>query len=713
MTLTWTSLPSTQADPMGDWLAQTQEERGSTGWRPRIIYTQPGVSGAKTAADMQSFFATQSGYKVTDHDLAHWLYADQNAGKDGYETGPNELIVFEKVDCPSFELPAALQAHLGGDDASAISGSRLGETAQGVAAAQTTTSFGLQPRTLGEREQTKGAQTDGDPLVVTAIIDHAIPFAHARFRHGRAHSRLDAVWLQGRGNEGASACEVVIGRQIAGAEIDAFLGRIGGDLDSEAAVYSEIANPAGASWRAGNRPLAQSYCHGGMMLDIAAGRDIDDPKATRHRILAVELPPQLVAQTNGFMHEIYVKSAMNWVWHAARQLYANVPHEVLLNYSFGDHSGRHDGQGLLDADFQLRLDRNEFAAVTVSAGNSFQADCHAELTSDDIVQRQELYLCLQPDDKTASFVQFWLEGDCPDLPFEFDVAPPTTIGYEPPPAPLSQDGELQDMADPSAAIARIYVQRDLPDYALPVGMSGKARTRVTLAIRPTASDDPTALVAPAGRWRLVFGPKHGATLSSEERVMLWVERGDSLAGFPARGRQAYLDHPSHQRRLENGRLDEALSIAGNPIKRRNTMSSNACAAGALVAAAARGPSSDAMAAYSSAGAGADVPGDEPIGPLVALEVELSDARRSMLAAGTGSGTVRLANGTSAATANLSRKLADAILDGLAEASGASSKPDLRTYAVSLATRGAELDPARAGAGRVPSGAAREVLRQEN
>ncbi len=693
---------------MGDWLAQTQAAGATGGWRPRIIYTQPGVCGSQTVADLQSFFATQTNYKVADHDLAHWLYADQKTGSGGYDLGPNELIVFEKADCHSFDLPAVLQAHLGVGEDTAVTGSRLGESASGIATVQSAPSVALQPRSLSGGIDPDADQPEDGPLVVTAIIDHAIPFAHARFRQGHARSRLDGVWLQGRG--GASS-KVVIGCQISGAEIDGFLDRIGDDLDSDAAVYAEVANPTGALWKAGNRPLAQSYCHGGMMLDIAAGRDMQDPKSARHRILAVELPPQLVAQTNGFMHEIYVKSAMNWIWYAARQLYADSPHEVLLNYSFGDHSGRHDGQGLLDADFQLRLERREFAAVAVSAGNSFQADCHAELTGQEISEGQEMFLCLQPDDKTASFVQFWLDGDYPELPFDFEVVPPSTTGYTSPPSPLLQDGELQDMADPSGAIARVYVQRDLPVYALPSGMSGKARTRVTLAICPTASDYPTSRLAPAGRWRLVFTPKAGANLSEQERVMIWVERGDSLAGFPARGRQAYLDHVNHVRRLENGRWDEALSVDGDPIKRRNTMSSNACAAGVLVASAMRGPTSGAIAAYSSAGAGAGYSGAEPSGPLVAVEIELSDARRSILAAGTGSGTVRLANGTSAATANLSRRLADAVLDGLVATGDSSAKPDLRSYALSLASRGAGLDPARIGAGRISNPESREALRQ--
>ncbi|MGH1415046.1 MAG: hypothetical protein ACRBB0_16275 [Pelagimonas sp.] len=716
MTLTWTSRPTAQVDPMGDWLAQSDGRAGSDAWRPRIIYTETSVAAKVNATDMQAFFAAQSDYRVTQHDLNHWMHCNLQSGTTGFDNGPNELIVFEHVksdsDNDSFDLDQKMGAHLGVASPEHITVAAIGAAASGIATrAAPQATQAEQPVVIQSRyhEETK---SDEGPLVVTAMIDHAIPFANSRFRQSLTESRVDAVWLQGRGGAHPSG-DVVIGRALFAADIDQLLTPSVAELGGDAAVYTQLANPAGGMWQAGDRPLAQSYCHGGMMLDIAAGRQLEDPKAARHRILAVELPPQLVAQTNGFMHEIYVKSAMNWVWDTASQLYADTPHEVLLNYSFGDHSGRHDGQGLLDADFQLRLDRSEFAAITVSAGNAFQADCHAELTGAEIAAGQELFLCLQPDDKTASFVQFWLEGDYDELPFVLSVTPPSTTGFTPPPAPLAGDGDLQDMDDPTEALARLYVQRDEPDYALPAGAVGRARTRVTLALRPTASDDPKARVAPAGRWTLAFGPKSDVALDAQERVMLWVERGDSLAGFPPRGRQAYLDHRNHQRRLGNGRLDEALSVTGDPIKRRNTISSNACARDVLVVSATRASGSGAFAAYSSAGAGTNPAGDEPSGPVAGVAIELSDARRSMLASGTGSGTVRLANGTSAAAASLSRRLADAILDGEVAVGTNTITQDLRAHVLTLANADPRRDTARGGAGRIANTDRREQMRRRS
>ncbi|PYG32350.1 hypothetical protein C8N36_10398 [Pelagimonas varians] len=704
--MNWRLAPRTLADPYGHWMRKTGTIPTTGGWQPRVIYTPWGMlaramtdNAGTTVQALEALFSGASSYRVNLHDLEHWAYCDLRKDQPHFGQGHNELIIFEKANNPSFELPrllghaleAATEEQVFGSDAGAVVYSDVPQSLSG----NLTTCFAANSGLVasGSMPVLPADTCDkGGPLVVTAIIDHAIPFAHERFRLSADRSRIDAIWLQGTPTA-QSNTSPAIGRALTGSSIADLLGQIGGAFRDENELYSSMSSvPMGRDRQAGDTPLQQSFCHGGMMLDLAAGREINDALASKHRILGVELPAQIVAQTNGFLHELFVKSAMNWIWFTARSMYANHPHEVILNYSFGDFCGRRDGLGMLDADFQLRLDRDELAGITVSAGNGFQSDCHAEITASEMAQGQDLTLCLQPGDKTPSFVQFWLDGSHESLPFELEIKPPSTSGIAPIVTSLEDDLEL---VDPKAgsAVARAYLQQDAPRYAVPDGRTATIRTRVTIAFCRTEAARGQA-AAPAGRWGLSFKSRANCDLSAQEKVMLWVERGDSLPGFLPAGRQAYLAHANHQRWDESGRRNTALDGAWSPIKRRNTLSANANAADVLSVAAYRQAGRGQPALYTAAGGGA-----KSGGPTVAVAIERSDNRRSVLAAGTLSGATRMGNGTSAASAALSRHLAEAVLSGTVPVGSADIVKRLRSHVIDLAEP--SKNPARSGAGVLP------------
>lgn len=711
--MSWRLTQRTGADPYADWLRAIGSSPAADGWCPRVIYTPWGLLGdalkrnaQATIKALEALFSGASSYRVNLHDLEHWAQSDYRKDETHFGQGHNELIIFEKAGNPCFDLPELLEHALAAPFAGVVSTSDAGAAVSvGVPACvrgNLTHSFAVGAGVVSKQVIPAAIAASGDrdtPLVITAIIDHAIPFAHNRFRQSQTQSRIDGIWLQGT-PWAQSRVGPAIGRALSGADIAGLLRQIGSTFRDETALYSSVRSGQTVGQRqSGDAPLQQSYSHGGMMLDLAAGREASDPHGPRHRILAVQLPAQIVAQTNGFLHELFVKSAVNWIWFMARALYADHPHEVILNYSFGDFCGRRDGQGMLDADFQLRLDRAELAAITVSAGNGFQSDCHAEISAADIVQGQELTLCLQPDDKTPTFVQFWLDGDYDTLPFDLEITPPKTSGIASIVTALEDDVELVDQRT-GAAVARVYYQHDTPVYALPTGAVAAPRTRVTLAFCPTAAQGTQAMAA-AGRWTISFRARAHCDLPADEKIMLWVERGDSLPGFLPKGRQARLDHPAHVRIAASGRWNTDLDPAGTPIKRRGTLSANANAADVLSAGAARRGDAGRFAVYSAAGTGR-----APSGPTVAVEVERSDSRRSVLGAGTLSGAARLGNGTSSASAAMSRHLADAMLSGAVPVGSPEIVQRLKAHLIAQARP--TTNPARSGAGVLPASAARRA-----
>lgn len=712
--MSWRLAQRSAADPYGDWLRQIGAAPVADGWHPRVIYTRWGLLRRSLADDpqatvlaLEALFSGASAYRVNLHDLEHWAQCDLRSDDPNFGQGHNELIIFEKARAQTCDLPQLLGHALAAPPESVFASDAGATVSTGVPASLTgllTRCFAKDAGLVAGQARPNDLKDPGAnpaPLVITAIIDHAIPFAHERFRQSPTQSRLDGIWQQGA-PRGQPQSAPAVGRALSSEAITELLGQIGTGLRDEAALYNSLPASGTAAQRLdGDAPLQQSFCHGGMMLDLAAGRGADDPHARNHRILAVELPAQIVAQTNGFLHEFYVKSALNWIWFTARALYSNHPHAVILNYSFGDFCGRRDGQGMLDADFQLRLDRGELAGITVSAGNGFQSDCHAEISAKDMAQGQDLTVCLQPDDKTPSFVQFWLNGAYDSLPFDLEITPPKTSGIAPIVTALEDDLELLETAGGSA-VARVYLQQDRPQYALPSDMTAAARTRVTLAFCPTWTAGEGGL-APAGRWGLSFKTRPDCDLATQEMMMLWVERGDSLPGFLPKGRQAYLAHATHRRRAATGHWSTVLDQTDNPIKRRNTLSANANAADVLSVAAFRAAGAGQPAEYSAAGSG-----KRQSGPALTVAIERSDSRRSVIGAGTLSGAARMGNGTSAASAAMSRHLAEAMLSGAVAIGDADIVQRLKSYAVTLAEPGQ--NPARSGAGVLPVCSPREAPR---
>ena len=718
----WTEPTPFSGDPFADWY--TTLEDGKTGpsgvvWLPFAIFFPP-VGELKLADRVDGILSQlkdlddSSAIAINTHDVFHWLHAAFS-----YRNQISELIVFlrsdesESPEVDPADIVAALSKAMFDDDKSR---ERVRVSAAGIALqspGRTGNKFrerfikGFAEELAQAIERTstgaKVSESACKPMVISAVIDHGIPNLNTRFTKGFASTRILGHWDQGEG----TGDDTVIGYEI-----------------NQTAINDEIENveklPGASSARgrpslprtrsnlphiSGDTPLALSSTHGGMVLDLAAGQDPKPEGGTAWNILAVDLPPQIVRQTNGTHLDPYVKSAMNWIfWRVERLKSSGHRVSVVVTYAFGGYSGRRDGHGGLDRDFQLRLERGEITTICVAAGNGYLEDIYADLAHRDITEPDPLELVIPPDNAAPTFLQLWLEDAPPQMPFGLECSPPGTLCRF---GPL-QAGQSVDLvpAGDGAAIARACFLQDAPQGAAPdTAKRATTRGRLVIAVAPTAADGATA---PVGRWHL---------RALSQTLPIWIERGDSVTGFKRDRRQARFDHTVHRRRLENGRPDEGLA-PDKVIRRAGTLSDTANAEAVIVVGACRGVGGEPrIAPYSAAGGGA-----VPRHPDLCALAEFSAARPDRLAAGTGSSATRALNGTSAAAAIAGRIAAEFLLQpantdlvGQRAASGAvrSHLTESTQRSSGSATRPDAAPPERLGAGIATENIPRRTARRRH
>ena len=440
-------------------------------------------------------------------------------------------------------------------------------------------------------------------------------------------------------------------------------------------------NGFGQPHQIGDHPLGLSFTHGGMMLDLAAGCEQNQKLDVPWNILAVDLPPQVVRETSGVNIDLYVKSALNWIFSKSLALRDDYDVAIVLTYAFGGYSGRRDAQGLLDSDFQLRLQRGEISTICVAAGNGYLEDIHANLTHKDVNEQTPLQLVVPAASMSSTFLQVWLdEGavlqDAKDMPFTLNIGMPNGQTHQ---LKLNTNSQAELIMN-NRLVARAYFTNDTPCHALPTA-AGPARTlgRFVLAISPSAIND----AIPVGRWNLWVD-------KCDLELPAWIERGDSIHGFPNNRKQARFEHKSHVRWQENGRANVDLG-QNSVIRRTGTLNDAANAEDVIVVAAHRDTDgSSRIAHYSSAGDGflRRIPD-------VGTIAEFSDARRNRIAIGTRGTAKKFVNGTSTAAAIAAREIVGIILAAIA---AKKPIPDLKTSLTAMGAGGQI--PQREGAGPI-------------
>jgi hypothetical protein len=130
-------------------------------------------------------------------------------------------------------------------------------------------------------------------------------------------------------------------------------------------------------------------------------------------IIFVQLPSDLIEE-GGPLLEDQILDGVKYIFARAEAL-ANergmtTPVPAVVNISYGGYSGPHDGSSPLASGIDNLLDAQTGRAVVVSAGNGFEADCHARQGPLEVgADATTLRWILSPEDPTANLLEIWYE----------------------------------------------------------------------------------------------------------------------------------------------------------------------------------------------------------------------------------------------------------------------------------------------------------------
>ena len=530
-----------------------------------------------------------------------------------------------------------------------------------------------------------------DPVVI-GIIDDGLAFAHDRFRNGLA-SRVEYWWLQdGKYLPGPS--NLLYGRELGKADIDALLLQCtsAGIVDED-----ELYQRAGLNDFTFDsyKSAAWGLSHGTHVMDLACGFDPQDGRNDRP-IVCVQLPARVTADTSGADLRPYAAEAIDYILNCADRIakargVGILP--VVINLSYGTIGGPHDGtspfERFIDRRIAQRKARGSTLDVVIPAGNSHLSRCHARVEFAATTSRTKLRWRIQPDDQTPSFLDVWLPPrTTPGASrMQLTVAPPR--GHESPPI----DEGSTTLLEWRDASGKVYCQVHYTFFPAPT-----ARGRFRIRVRPTATLDDSAAVAPSGTWTIRLKNK---SLMPGEIVHAWIQRDESLYGHPIRGRQSYFDDRKYERFDNAGRDVEVDNTAG-PVRRAHLLNSLATGHESVIVGGYVRATGKA-AKYSAAGPTTKSQStNKPPrrGPDALIVSDDAPAHGGVLAAGARSGAVVAMNGTSVAAPQIARWLADQRAQGIKTSGRDLVQARAQNDEATGYVPGQPPPPQRGGAGRI-------------
>jgi hypothetical protein len=409
-------------------------------------------------------------------------------------------------------------------------------------------------------------------------------------------------------------------------------------------------------WRAeAISPVAHRLSHGTHIAALAAGYPMTAAPANRP-ILCIALPTRLVKDTSGLdlLPSLYL--AFHMLRQQARR-FRKVDGRLaplVVNFSFGNSGGPHDGTGLFERLFgyYFGVGRGRVAAeaqpawLVLPAGNLNLARLHGRLGGD---TGHVLDLTVLPDDATPNMVQMWLpmkggEGETALVAIEVT----TPDGQRA--AITAVPGQYAILVDAHGnEVARLSAQHEGGDTE---------RNVVTLSIAPTVRGGEVGPAAPQGVWKIALLDPDDARARGP--IAVWVRRDETLPGGRAGGRQAFFSNEDYVRFDHFGRpLAVDPSGSDSPVRRAGTLSGFATGAAPIVVGAFIEKEAE-MSPYSAAGplsARAAPPFADRTGPDVAALADDSSVVLGVISGGSASGSWVRMSGTSVAAPRVARAAA--------------------------------------------------------
>ncbi|MEJ6404794.1 S8 family serine peptidase [Yoonia sp. 2307UL14-13] len=551
------------------------------------------------------------------------------------------------------------------------------------------------------RAATTSQLSNGDPRVITAVVDDQIGFANERFRRSEHETRMIGHFVHQQESFLEALKEefslIHIGGIFPPDTINSLL-----RTEDEVEIYRKVDEKAASGLgdvgveilkelikfffdpllEKGFVPLREHRAsHGTFISDIAAGHGIDsDVKGTRP-ILTFDLSRLSTGDTSGARLDVHSVMAVMFMTGVTPFLEGAGNAPIVINFSYALRAGPKDGTGFAEAEMaRLVRDRHESGAPTwliLPSGNGFREQCHASL-SPKAFKREQVEWRIQPDDQTPSYVEIWTD------PIEGGVISIKPPGYGAQLIEVKVEDEVWDLCVDGKPLARVFRQ------------DVKGRVRITIAVAPTSKPDRPDAAAPSGAWVIeAYAEQDGFA------VHLDVQRDDTPDGFPRYGRQSYFDGPNIGA-VDRDTMDYTAPMqASEPVQREYTLSSYGTANDDQVLAVGGAIEQDTLtraALYTASGPGLG----GRSAPEVSAVSEETRIHTGRIGAGLYSGSTTAFSGTSTAAALVTRQIVDALSEdptldksaliaAVLEKGSSGSAPDLR---LGLGTAPFEKEPGR-------------------
>lgn len=493
--------------------------------------------------------------------------------------------------------------------------------------------------------------------VIMAVIDDGIAIAHNLFRDTQTSTRIIHADLLAVVPD-RLAGDATYGRRLSKADIDDLMEQciVDGILD-ETAFYRATGqvNYFSPSFD----PISQRRSHGTHVTALAAGYPIDAGMQNRP-IICAALPAAVTRDVTGQSLLPSLALGLHSLSNAAQRYVLAGTTEmppVVLNFSYGNTSGPHDGTDETSELLEWYAARvpDQKLWMTLPSGNDNLTRGHGQLPLGAECHASTLTMVALPDDRTASHIQIW-------VPFDFDrdaisriqinVVTPWGHSWNFVPSGVTSAEKLCDGS--GREIGRIsYTFKPEPTE----------RGVFTISIAPTFSLDSSVQTAPSGRWSIGATTLPGAGII-EGNLELWIHRDESQPGYKPGGRQSYFVDPEYHRYGAFG-MPVVVDPVPDPslIRRAGTISGFACGQSPIVVASMTKKTGE-PSYYSASGPVTNTP-NSPTSPSrttpdVAAKGDDSLVLGGVISAGTSSGSFVRMNGTSVAAPRLARFAADHI-----------------------------------------------------